>query len=137
MQPTSRRRRDYARYPSPATATPCQAERWAATEGLSTMVLAPRPLMETNGHVTEEPTNGSRGRTPAGAPAQATGLTARQAALNQIANQRVASTQDYLARAGADIYGEYVFGEDAQRQYWAKPIFAKLRRTISGLEPFD
>ena len=53
-------------------------------------------------------------------------------AINQIANHRVGSTQDYLARAGADIYGEYVFGEDAQRQYLAKPIFAKLRRTIAG-----
>jgi glutamine synthetase len=30
-----------------------------------------------------------------------------------------------------------VFGEDAQRQYLAKPIFAKLRRTIEGHEPFD
>ena len=39
--------------------------------------------------------------------------------------------------AGADIYGQYVFGEDAQRQYLAKPIFKKLRRTIDGLEPFD
>jgi glutamine synthetase len=101
------------------------------------MVLAQRPVMEGNGHVTEDTTNASRGRASGGAPAQATGLTARQAALNQISNHRVGSTQDYLARAGADIYGEYVFGEDAQRQYLAKPIFAKLRRTISGLEPFD
>ena len=46
-------------------------------------------------------------------------------------------TQDYLEHAGADIYGQYVFGEAAQRQYLAKPIFEKLRRTIDGLEPFD
>ena len=38
---------------------------------------------------------------------------------------------------GAEIYGQYVFGEDAQRQYLAKPIFEKLRRTIDGFEPFD
>ena len=30
-----------------------------------------------------------------------------------------------------------MFGEDAQREYLAKPIFKKLRRTIDGLEPFD
>ncbi|MBA3234400.1 MAG: glutamine synthetase III [Chloroflexi bacterium] len=35
------------------------------------------------------------------------------------------------------MYGEYVFNEAAQRQYLAKPIFAKLRRTIEGNEPFD
>jgi len=39
--------------------------------------------------------------------------------------------------AGEDIYGEYVFGETAQRQYLAKPVFKKLRRTIEGHEPFD
>ena len=39
--------------------------------------------------------------------------------------------------AGADIYGQYVFDEVAQRQYLAKPIFRKLRRTIDGHEPFD
>ncbi len=64
-------------------------------------------------------------------------MTARQTAIEAIANHRVASTQDYLEHAGADIYGEYVFGEAAQRQYLAKPIFRKLRRTIDGLEPFD
>ena len=50
---------------------------------------------------------------------------------------RVAKTQDYLEDAGADIYGQYVFHEAAQRQYLAKPIFEKLRRTIEGHEPFD
>ena len=64
-------------------------------------------------------------------------MTARQTAIAEIATHRVAKTQDYLEHAGADIYGHYVFDEDAQRQYLAKPIFAKLRRTIDGLEPFD
>ncbi len=61
----------------------------------------------------------------------------RQAAISEIANHRVAKTQDYLEDAGADIYGEYVFDEGAQREYLAKPIFRKLRRTIEGHEPFD
>ena len=30
-----------------------------------------------------------------------------------------------------------MFGEDAQREYLAKPIYKKLRRTIEGHEPFD
>ena len=30
-----------------------------------------------------------------------------------------------------------MFHEDAQREYLAKPIFGKLRRTIDGYEPFD
>jgi len=64
-------------------------------------------------------------------------MTARQTAIEEIANHRVASTQNYLEHAGADIYGQYVFGEEAQRQYLAKPIFQKLRRTIEGHEPFD
>src|SRR4051812_7112811 len=64
-------------------------------------------------------------------------MTARQIAIESIANQRVASTQNYLEQAGAEIYGQYVFGEEAQRQYLAKPIFKKLRRTIEGHEPFD
>ena len=64
-------------------------------------------------------------------------MTARHAAIAEIAKHRVAKTQDYLADAGADIYGDYVFNEGAQRQYLAKPIFAKLRRTIEGHEPFD
>ena len=73
----------------------------------------------------------------AGAPSTGSGLTARQVATSAISNTRVESTQDFLAHAGADIYGQYVFGEEAQRQYLAKPIAAKLRRTTAGLEPFD
>ena len=64
-------------------------------------------------------------------------MTARSTAVAGIAAHRVGKTQDYLSDAGADIYGTYVFGEDAQRQYLAKPIFKKLRRTIEGHEPFD
>jgi glutamine synthetase len=64
-------------------------------------------------------------------------MTARQQAIGAIASRRVASTQNYLEHAGEDIYGQYVFGEDAQREYLAKPVFKKLRRTIEGLEPFD
>ena len=64
-------------------------------------------------------------------------MTARQAAIAEIATHRVAKTQDYLKDAGADIYGSYVFDEGAQQQYLAKPIFRKLRRTIEGHEPFD
>ncbi len=64
-------------------------------------------------------------------------MTARQTAISEIAAHRVAKTQDYLEDAGADIYGTYVFHEEAQRQYLAKPIFRKLRRTIDGHEPFD
>jgi len=64
-------------------------------------------------------------------------MTARSTAISTIANHKVASTQNYLEHAGADIYGSYVFGEEAQRQYLAKPIFKKLRRTIEGHEPFD
>ena len=64
-------------------------------------------------------------------------MTARQTAIAAIANHKVASTQNYLEHAGQDIYGQYVFHEDAQREYLAKPIFRKLRRTIDGHEPFD
>jgi glutamine synthetase len=64
-------------------------------------------------------------------------MTARQQAIEAIASRKVASTQDYLEHAGEDIYGQYVFGEAAQREYLAKPVFKKLRRTIEGLEPFD
>ena len=64
-------------------------------------------------------------------------MTARQKAIAAIASHKVASTQNYLEHAGEDIYGEYVFHEAAQRQYLAKPVFKKLRRTIEGLEPFD
>jgi glutamine synthetase len=64
-------------------------------------------------------------------------MTARQQAIATIADHRVASTQNYLEHAGEDIFGQYVFHEAAQRQYLAKPIFRRLRRTIDGLEPFD
>ena len=64
-------------------------------------------------------------------------MTARQKAIEAIAKHKVASTENYLEHAGEDIYGEYVFGEAAQRQYLAKPVFKKLRRTIQGLEAFD
>jgi glutamine synthetase len=64
-------------------------------------------------------------------------MTARRSAISEIAAHRVAKTQDYLADAGADIFGQYVFHEGAQSQYLAKPIFRKLRRTIEGHEPFD
>ncbi len=64
-------------------------------------------------------------------------MTARQQAIEAIASRRVASTQNYLEHAGEDIYGQYVFGEEAQREYLAKTVFKRLRRTIDGLEPFD
>ena len=64
-------------------------------------------------------------------------MIARHHAIASIAAHRVAKTQDYLEQAGADVYGQYVFHEDAQRQYLAKPIFRKLRQTIDGNEPFD
>jgi glutamine synthetase type III len=64
-------------------------------------------------------------------------MTARQTAVAAIAGHKVTSTQDYLEFAGQEIYGEYVFHEDAQREFLAKPIFKKLRRSIDGYEPFD
>ncbi|HXP91114.1 MAG TPA: glutamine synthetase III [Fibrobacteria bacterium] len=64
-------------------------------------------------------------------------MSARKQAIAAIATTKVASTENYLEHAGEDIYGQYVFGEEAQRQYLAKPIFKKLRRTIEGLEPFE
>ena len=64
-------------------------------------------------------------------------MSARTTAIDTIANHKVASTQAYLEHAGEDIYGQYVFHEEVQRQYLAKPIFRRLRRTIDGLEPFD
>jgi glutamine synthetase len=57
--------------------------------------------------------------------------------IEAIATRRVAPTTDFMEHAGEEIYGEYVFHETAQRQYLAKPIFRRLRRTIDGLEPFD
>jgi len=59
-------------------------------------------------------------------------MTARKAAIASIADHRIASTQDYLESAGEAIYGQYVFHEDAQREYLAKPIFKKLRSAIAG-----
>jgi glutamine synthetase len=64
-------------------------------------------------------------------------MTARHTALASIASHKVAPTQDYLEHAGQEIYGQYVFHEDAQREFLAKPIFKKLRRSIDGHEPFD
>ncbi len=64
-------------------------------------------------------------------------MSSRQAAVAAIASHRVAGTQKFLEHAGEDIYGQYVFHEGAQRQYLAKPIFRKLRRSIEGHESFD
>jgi glutamine synthetase len=64
-------------------------------------------------------------------------MTARSNAVDAIATLKVESTQNYLEHAGEDIYGSYVFGEEAQREHLPKPVFRKLRRTIAGLEPFD
>ena len=64
-------------------------------------------------------------------------MSARHTAIAAIADHRIASNQDYTEHAGEEIYGQYVFHEVAQRQYLAKPIFRRLRRTIDGLEPFD
>jgi glutamine synthetase len=101
--------------------------------------LGERSATGANGHAANGSSNGNgrAARQGVAISAPAGGVSARQNAIAAISNQRVASTQDYLEHAGADIYGQYVFGEDAQRQYLAKPIFNKLRRTIAGLEPFD
>jgi glutamine synthetase len=64
-------------------------------------------------------------------------MTARKIAVAAIAGHSVTATQDYLEHAGQEIYGQYVFHEDAQRDFLAKPIFKKLRRSIEGHEPFD
>jgi glutamine synthetase len=64
-------------------------------------------------------------------------VTARRNAVAAIATQKVESTQNYLEHAGEDIYGSYVFGDEAQREYLPKPVYKKLRRTIAGLEAFD
>ena len=64
-------------------------------------------------------------------------MTARKNAVAAIATQKVASTENYLEHAGQDIYGSYVFGDEAQQEYLPKPIYKKLRRTIEGLEKFD
>ena len=64
-------------------------------------------------------------------------MTARQTAIAAIAAHKVIPTQKYMEHAGQAIYGQYVFHEDQQREYLAKPIFEKLRRAIRGDEPFD
>ncbi|MBX3032061.1 MAG: glutamine synthetase III [Chloroflexi bacterium] len=64
-------------------------------------------------------------------------MTARQTAIAEIATVKVAPTQDYVEQAGQAIFGQYVFNDEAQRAYLAKPIHRKLRRTVEGLEPFD
>jgi len=64
-------------------------------------------------------------------------MTARSTAIAAIASHKAGPTQNYLEHAGQAIYGQYVFHEEAQREYLAKPIFRKLRRTIEGNEPFD
>jgi glutamine synthetase len=64
-------------------------------------------------------------------------MSARTNAIDTIANHTVASVEKYQEDGGADIYGAYVFHEGVQRQYLAKPIFERLRRTIDGQEPFD
>ena len=103
--------------------------------------LGEQSATHSNGHGSDAASNGNgRGATRTAAAATTApggNMSARQSAISAISNSRVASTHDYLEHAGADIYGQYVFGEAAQRQYLAKPIFAKLRRSIVGLEPFD
>jgi len=64
-------------------------------------------------------------------------MTARKSAVEAISTHKVESTQNYLEHAGEAIYGQYVFSEEAQRQFLSKPVFKKLRRTIAGLEAFD
>ena len=39
--------------------------------------------------------------------------------------------------SGQEIFGQYVFNDEAQREYLAKPIYKKLRQTVDGHEPFD
>ena len=63
-------------------------------------------------------------------------MRARSSAIAAIASYKVASTESYQEDGGADIYGDYVFGEEVQRQYLPKPIYRRLRRVIDGLEPF-
>jgi len=105
------------------------------------MDLADKPVAHGNGQTSETTANETgRAQTRAAAAANTApggSLSARQSAASAISSHRVASTQDFLEHAGAEIYGQYVFGEAVQRQYLAQPIFAKLRRTIAGLEPFD
>ena len=64
-------------------------------------------------------------------------MSSRKQALAAISTQKVASTENYLEHAGEKIYGSYVFGDDAQKEFLPKPVYKKLRRTIADLEPFD
>jgi glutamine synthetase len=64
-------------------------------------------------------------------------MTARKDAVAAIATRKVDSTENYLEHAGEDIYGSYVFGDEAQKEYLPKPVYKKLRRTIEGKEAFD
>jgi glutamine synthetase len=47
------------------------------------------------------------------------------------------SIEDFVAQPGTAIYGEYVFNEDAQRQFLSKDVFKKLRATTQAGEPLD
>ncbi|MEP7360781.1 MAG: hypothetical protein ABI744_04300, partial [Chloroflexota bacterium] len=84
------------------------------TEGLPTMVmeLGQKSAGAANGNSTDGAANGNGRTTPraggAGAPVTGSGMTPRQVATSAISNTRVESTQDFLAHAGADIYGQYV-----------------------------
>ena len=64
-------------------------------------------------------------------------MTARKQAVAAIATHKVASTENYLEHAGEDIYGSYIFGDDAQKEYLPKQVYKKLRQTIDGAKPFD
>jgi glutamine synthetase len=64
-------------------------------------------------------------------------MTARKDAVAAIATQKVNSTENYLEHAGEDIYGKYVFGDEAQKEYLPKPVYKKLRLVIEGKEKFD
>src|SRR4029079_3941994 len=64
-------------------------------------------------------------------------MSARRRAIETIANHKVGASQEYLELAGADIFGQYVFGDAGQRAFLAKPIYQKLRETIEGRAPFD
>ena len=96
-----------------------------------------RTVAVSSGTAAEKASNGNGRAQRAAVSLPSGGLSARQAAIGAISNHRVASTQDYLEHAGADIYGQYVFNDVAQRKYLAKPIYDTLRRTIDGHEPFD
>ena len=59
-------------------------------------------------------------------------MTARQTAITGIATHRPAKTQDYLESAGADIYGQYVFNDVAQRKYLAKATYQRCAAPSTG-----